>query len=64
MLKRGVEDHSIMTRSGSMSRCSLTSFHTEAERDRPPSTLLKSAVGRYAIFETDTQVDPPQTAAT
>ena len=44
-----------------MSRCS---FHAEAERDRPSSMLLKSAVGRYVIFETDTQVDPAQTAET
>ena len=60
MLKRGVEDQSIMTASGRMSRYS---FHAEAETDKPPSTLLKSAVGRSVIVETDIQVDPPQTAA-
>ena len=47
--------------SGRMSRCS---FHAEAERDRPSSMLLKSAIGRSVIFETDTQVDPSQTAGT
>ena len=61
VLKIGVEDQSIITASGRISRCS---FHAEAERDRPSSTLLKSAVGRSVICETDTQVDPPQTAAT
>ena len=50
-----------MTTSGRMSRCS---FHAEGERDRPPSTLVKSAHGRSVLFETDTQVDPQQTAAT
>ena len=58
MLKKGAEDQSIMTASDRMSRCS---FHAEAGRDKPSSMLvkkillLKSAVGRYVIFETGTQ---------
>ena len=45
-----------MTASGRMSTCS---FHA----DDVTAFLKKSAVGRCVIFETDTQVDPAQTAS-